>query len=826
MVETWRRSNFIVAAFTPRIRAIACASLCGLLSPSRLAIPTLLLGAALAFPVSYSHAEGQSMQQNPSNAPAADGTSVAGVVVGEDGKPIGGADVSLLRRGAYRGKMVPRRMTANGDGKFLFDGVANGDYRIWALSDNLASRDKRLQGQILHLPLSGRDPVKLIMRPGRIIRVNVTSAADGKPIGGALLHLTWTDTVADFKTDATGHVSIEALTPESWQLEATAPGKAKVIKSINLASATEVAADFSLSDGGSLSGKVTETDGKPARGVGLNVYPGDTGIPTDYVTTADDGTYKLDNLPLEQRCRLLLTDGNGSGADTWENITLSAAHRKQELNVALKPKPIGLSVSGTVVDPDGKPVAGARVMYYGDRFVAVTTVRTDPNGAFRLSGIQPFDGVPEQIIVRADGWAPVAVAVEQLQASSAAAPLAVRLTEKGHRIAGRVENDKGKPIEGARVEAGSEAAPDRRGVSMTTGADGQFQFDSLDSRATFDVSASGFSEINWKHLAVDGKGIVTVVMQERAAIVGKVVDADTGRSIPKFNIKIRMNGVESSREETGEEFGGDDGAFRLDNLQAGSKAILVVTAEGYPVQYFDQTTIVGGNAQPIAIRLSKDPPDHIRLAGRIVDSAGKPLPGVEVRAVSYAQVESAVPKEFRFDWGMLKSGQLAIQTYVCSIDQTRTTAEGTFAFASIKGPDIDLAYWGGGVPATRLGGMGTQPAAKREHLELHVPAPATLSGSINLAVYPDATGLTLHSLTDQSWQLDFPLRENADQYAIPDLPPGAYELLINGKHVRDEDGTFSSPRIGTAEVKVAEGESKRFDLGFGKGDVPATQPER
>ena len=308
--------------------------------------------------------------------------------------------------------------------------------------------------------------IKLVLRPGRTIRATVTSAIDGKPIAGALLHLTWTDTVPDFKTDATGHAVIEALTPETWQVEATAPGKMKVVKLANLATAAENTVDFSLPDGGSLSGKVTDIHGKPAANVGVGVYAGYIGIPGS-VRTAADGTYRLDNLPLDQACRILFEEG--AYAVDWKTVTLTVTQRQRELNVTLQPKPIGLSVSGTVLDLDGKPIVGARVMYYGQSSKSsndVTTVRTDSTGAFRVNGIQTFGDVPEQIIVRADGWVPKVVSVEQPETKDAPVQLAVRMTERGHRITGRVENEEGPADQRRlRVEAGTSAAPPTIAVS-------------------------------------------------------------------------------------------------------------------------------------------------------------------------------------------------------------------------------------------------------------------------------------------------------------------------------------------------------------------------
>jgi hypothetical protein len=70
--------------------------------------------------------------------------------------------------------------------------------------------------------------------------------------------------------------------------------------------------------------------------------------------------------------------------------------------------------------------------------------------------------------------------------------------------------------------------------------------------------------------------------------------------------------------------------------------------------------------------------------------------------------------------------------------------------------------------------------------------------------------------------LKIQLQEGADHYTLRDLPPGTYNLEVQGKYLRNVDGTFYSALVGNAQIKVKEGESQKFDLGFGKGDVPTT----
>ena len=77
------------------------------------------------------------------------------------------------------------------------------------------------------------------------LQVTVVSATDGKPIAGAKLHVPRAR--RDFTTDSNGSVMIETLKAGSWQIEATAPGKAKVVKTVRLSATDDNSVNFAAS---------------------------------------------------------------------------------------------------------------------------------------------------------------------------------------------------------------------------------------------------------------------------------------------------------------------------------------------------------------------------------------------------------------------------------------------------------------------------------------------------------------------------------------------------------------------------------------------------
>ncbi len=82
--------------------------------------------------------------------PAGD-NRIAGLVTKQDGTPLGDAQVYLMRRGIIYGKAHPQVTRSAADGSFGFDGLARGEYRLWALSGHLRSQEKPF-GDVVKAP--------------------------------------------------------------------------------------------------------------------------------------------------------------------------------------------------------------------------------------------------------------------------------------------------------------------------------------------------------------------------------------------------------------------------------------------------------------------------------------------------------------------------------------------------------------------------------------------------------------------------------------------------------------------------------------------------
>jgi hypothetical protein len=152
--------------------------------------------------------------------------------------------------------------------------------------------------------------------------------------------------------------------------------------------------------------------------------------------------------------------------ERYERLAPQVRRADARLDVALS------TVHGRLLVPNAGPtgetmaLAGARVEVVGTR----TSTTSDRGGYFRLDNVLPDEEGTLQLAVQAKGRR-FETAVREL--GSAAAPATIELPWPTVRLEGRLQDQNGNPISGARIEL-----PDRRGYVLTR-ADGRFILDGL-----------------------------------------------------------------------------------------------------------------------------------------------------------------------------------------------------------------------------------------------------------------------------------------------------------------------------------------------------------
>ncbi len=217
---------------------------------------------------------------------------------------------------------------------------------------------------------------------------------------------------------------------------------------MNLAGTEAANIAFELEPGGKLFGSVKDEAGNALTMAGVSVFPANfSGPQIEYMTTDYKGQFRFDSLPLGKG--MLLIVSKTGFVETRPDVVLGGASgNDRELNLVLKRRPDGGSIRGTVMDAEGKPIAGATIANEGRSSSDVRKAITDEHGAFQLNNV--YEGsIGHELIVKAKDFAPQRVAFKP-GTKEKPAEITIKL-EKGHRIRGRVQDEAGKPIASASV---------------------------------------------------------------------------------------------------------------------------------------------------------------------------------------------------------------------------------------------------------------------------------------------------------------------------------------------------------------------------------------
>jgi hypothetical protein len=195
-----------------------------------------------------------------------------------------------------------------------------------------------------------------------------------------------------------------------------------------------------------------------------------------------------------------------------------------------------VTVQGLVVDPDGHPVANAKVLvgHLDEADSRQTTNRAD--GTFTIPGCRPGKGL---ISATSEGFAP---ATQEIEVETNAGP--VRLTlQRGKWLRLAVVDRAGAPVPQAQVwlspgpagPAGRAVAP-QIDFQRKTGPDGRLEWDGApDRELVFHIMAPGYMRMRGVRVRPDGQEH-TITLAPALTVSGTVRDAATGQLVPDFRI--------------------------------------------------------------------------------------------------------------------------------------------------------------------------------------------------------------------------------------------------------------------------------------------------
>jgi RNA polymerase sigma factor (sigma-70 family) len=212
-------------------------------------------------------------------------------------------------------------------------------------------------------------------------------------------------------------------------------------------------------------------------------------------------------------------------------LTMSLTHSvAQDPGKAAVPKQTGATVTGRVIDLEGKPIAGARVASGSDRMKApFSETTTDAQGRFTFRDIPPGELI---LTAQARGHAPD---LKKLTIGQDRPLVEIRLGP-GRTIRGRIVDAHDKPIAGAPIAVDAWRGHHSLKWNTETDAEGRFRWDEAPvDMVMIDLGSLGFgSKRFWETSPIVAE--FTIPMQRALRIRGAVTDAETGRTVKTFTV--------------------------------------------------------------------------------------------------------------------------------------------------------------------------------------------------------------------------------------------------------------------------------------------------
>lgn len=551
------------------------------------------------------------------------GGRLGGRVIDEKGGGIEGARLSV-----WRDYELPLPAVESGpDGAFDVQGVPTGE--CW-----LVVRHPAFPGVLIPEVVVPDDGLVVLLRKGSPVEGRVLRIEDRTPVADALVWISTNKVMGvgplalETRTDAQGRYRFDAVPTAGRFSLAVDGGPAGRVAAQSLAWESRwKVAEVLLGPSKTVRGRLVRADlpGEPGvEGVRVRVHDFESGFGAlqPSAVTDPDGRFVVEGVhlypqsisPDDPRFSVRRGDSASHHPPDWD----------AEVVVRVVRNPV---VTGVVVDPDGRPVPGARVG-------AGRETLTGADGRFRLMAR------PGAVVeARADGYAPVrsaSVGEQDVEITLRLEPLAA-----GVFVRGIVVDDAGRALAGASVAAVTVQQLPRDNVvrrvhaSTRTWGDGTFVLGRLpEETLTLEASLPGFGTTSLEGIQPTREGPANapaLVLRRGHAVRGQVLDA-SGAPVAGTLVKcVRSEDpaavtVNHARlpDPCARGYADHEGRFELRGVVEGEWNVFAV-GEGAGA------SVRVPQAEPVILRAAP-PPETALLEGTVVDADGRPVPKAIVRA--------------------------------------------------------------------------------------------------------------------------------------------------------------------------------------------------
>lgn len=486
---------------------------------------------------------------------------LAGTVIDKDNRPVPWAKVRVAEETAGIQMQRSRETTADAAGSFELSGLPRKRTHVVAFGEHAASSVSTID-----LGARERSEVKLVLDLDGTIAGTIVDTT-GEPLDGAHVVAETDQPGAPIEArlrgrqlavaDGGGRFAFRGLAPGRYKLRASPPGAFEHGRSTLRETITATAGDRAIRivvpADGTITGRVAFPDGRTPATFVISLGGWGNVVPV----ASRDGSFTILDVP--PRTYQLTIRGPGFAERTLPAVVVAPGASVDAGTITVQP---GRTISGRVVDGDGKPIAGASVlagpMLWGTGSKAraptgiggppgsdaIQDATTDERGMFTLTGVGRG---PRHLVADHDAHGrslPLTVAPDR-----SASGVELVLVPLG-ALHGKVTSG-GKPAARVIVNAQSKTVPEAM-FSVLSGADGAYRFDRL-TPDRYSVSAMvgqdpmrGFAFHARTVIVSAGNTAVADLAIDEGSITLKVTPAAEGRKV-SFAIVESVEGSVTAR---------------------------------------------------------------------------------------------------------------------------------------------------------------------------------------------------------------------------------------------------------------------------------------